>query len=510
MASARKRTKSKRNENPSVIKEKEEKEGGESSLMSPECQVYFTLGGALLFSCLCTAVIWYIFLRERGIEYTTIHTVPVITLSNEEESFAAAAVKKREPIIIRNSIVNKWRARKAWSPEYLRSKLKRLDGVYENDNPWFGPYYDTSKPLLPYSRRLNPYKTNLSLSGQEFFKRLENPVPGRYHYLTSDIDQLGEWAFGDVEPVDELLLPNPSRSSINVWIGQPNVIAHTHYDGYHNFYAQLYGRKKFTLLRPTQWPGLYPYPFLHPSHAQAQVNLSRLEDAKEFPLSSQLEVYEVTLEPGDLLYMPPLWFHYVQSLSVSISVNVWTDSKQSGVMEEVFGLTLPLNQVKWHGEHLKAIAGSMLLSGAVDRVCRMRNCPLVDKYNTNETRFKSGSQYFMFRLWNGRYSKLMERNEVHSSYTSQNKKGGVTRGSVLCEKSALPSLFFQGIAQKLYEAPVEEYLKKLSRLVSKLPKDTWELWFGNYVEYIAAQSVDLLDVGLFLKHYDSCSMHFPK
>ena len=507
MASTRKRNKSTtRNDKSSVLKGNEEKSEAESSLISPECQMYLTLGGAFLFSCLCTALIWYTFLRERGIEYATIHTVPVISLPNQDAPFAGAAIKKGEPLIIRNSIINKWYARKTWSPRYLRSKLERLDGVYENNNPWFGPYYDTRKPLLPYAKRLNPYKTNISLSGQEFFKRLESPIPGRYHYLTSDIDQLGEWAFGDVEPIDELLSPNPSRSSVNVWIGQPNVIAHTHYDGYHNFYAQLYGTKKFTLLRPTQWPGLYPYPFLHPSHAQAQVNLSRLEDAKEFPLSSQLEVYEVTLEPGDLLYMPPLWFHYVQSLSISISVNVWTDSEQSILMEEAFGLPLPINQVKWHGEHLKAIAGSMLIVSVVDRVCKARKFPLTDKYNRNETEFKNGGQYFVFKLWQGRYSKLMKRNEIHSSFSSKNGR----RNSLLCENSVLPSLFFQGISQKLYEAPVEEYLNKITQLMMKLPRDTWELWFGNYVEFVVAQSVDLLDVGLFLKHYDSCSMHFPK
>ncbi|XP_011403823.1 PREDICTED: uncharacterized protein LOC105312682 [Amphimedon queenslandica] len=403
MASTRKRNKSTRSDKSSILKGREEIHEAKSSVISPECQIYLTLGGAFLFSCLCTALIWYVFLRERGIE-------------------------------------------------------------------------------------------------------LENPLPGRYHYLTSDIDQLGEWAFGDVEPIDELLSPNPSRSSINVWIGQPNVIAHTHYDGYHNFYAQLYGTKKFTLLRPTQWPGLYPYPFLHPSHAQAQVNLSRLEDAKEFPLSSRLEVYEVTLEPGDLLYMPPLWFHYVESLSISISVNVWTDSEQSILMEKAFGLPLPLDQVKWHGEHLRAIAGSMLTVSLVDRVCKARECPLTDKYNINETEFKNGGQYFMFKLWQGRYSKLMKRNEIHSSFSSKNGR----RNSLLCENSALPSLFFQGISQNLYKAPVEEYLTKITRLMMKLPRDSWELWFGNYVEFVAAQSVDLLDVGLFLKHYDSCSMHFPK
>lgn len=40
---------------------------------------------------------------------------------------------------------------------------------------------------------------------------------------------------------------------------------------YHNFFAQLQGRKAFKLFPPSAWRQLHVYPFLHPSHAQCQV-----------------------------------------------------------------------------------------------------------------------------------------------------------------------------------------------------------------------------------------------
>ena len=471
-----------------------------------QCQMYFTLGGAFLFSCLCTAILWYVFFREKEIQFSNTKTIKVITLPSPQTQFAADAIKGRKPLLIKNSVTTQWLAMNVWSPQYLQSKLTELNGIYQNENRWFGPYYDINKPLVSYTTHSNPYKTNVTLTSKEFFDRIQRPSTGRYHYFTGDIDQLGEWALEDISPIDELLLPNPARSSINIWMGQPFVVAHCHYDGYHNFYAQLYGQKKFTLFRPTEWPGLYPYPFLHPSHAQAQVNLSHLGEGKKFPLSYHLEAYEVVLNPGDILYMPPLWFHHVESLDVSISVNVWTDSSQTSIMEKVFSLSVPHEEVQWAGDHLKAMAGSVVVYRAVEQVCKVMNCPATDKFNDKEEKsFDNGHSYFMYKLWRGRFSKLMDNGVLHSNFTT--KKGH--RKSLLCEVP-LPALFYEGIAQKLGQTKISTYFKQLPKLIKKLPRDTWELWFGNYIEYIAAQSVDILDIGIFLKNFDSCIKYFPQ
>ena len=51
---------------------------------------------------------------------------------------------------------------------------------------------------------------------------------------------------------------------------------------------------------------------------------------------------------------------------------------------------------------------------------------------------------------------------------------------------------------------VKEHGDVVAELLGELPEDTWEIWAGNYVEYVAMSTVDVHHVGLFIKHLTSC------
>ena len=53
-----------------------------------------------------------------------------------------------------------------------------------------------------------------------------------------------------------------------------------------------------------------------------QVDLDQ-PDAEAFPGLQDLPVMDCVLEAGQMLYIPPGWWHYVKSLSVSFSVSFW-------------------------------------------------------------------------------------------------------------------------------------------------------------------------------------------
>ena len=44
-----------------------------------------------------------------------------------------------------------------------------------------------------------------------------------------------------------------------------------------------------------------------------------------FPDAGRAEYAEALLEPGDVLFVPRGWWHYVRSVDVSASVSFWWD-----------------------------------------------------------------------------------------------------------------------------------------------------------------------------------------
>ena len=455
--------------------------------------------------------------RSKTVVYKT-GKVKVKTLSSPRVHFAKNCAKGGIPVVLKNNVVKTWQASTSWTPAYLQSKLSSLSGIYENENPWFGPYFDPTKPLVAHATRCNPYKTGITMDVDEFFNLLHRPKKGRYHYFTGSIEALGEWAYSEIQPLDELLLLNSRHSSVNVWIGQPYVIAHCHYDGYHNFYAQLYGKKKFTLFSPTNWPGLYPYPFLHPSHAQCQVNASYPRDVEHFPLIQEVEAEEVILGPGDLLYIPPLWFHEVESQSMSISVNVWTDSHQTELMMKVFSMPLPFESkemphrhrhkhLEWRSPHERQICGAIFIHRILNKISEYRT--LVD---VNDNRFfepndmqntaemYNQSTYFVLQLWRTRYRDLMRKGELPDRFPEE--------ANILCEsrKSKDAEFTLNADADMMKDVHFGSYVEMVGHLVKVIPEETLPVWIGNFVEYVAASVVsDVKYVGLFLKHLNSCT-----
>jgi Cupin-like domain len=117
-----------------------------------------------------------------------------------------------------------------------------------------------------------------------------------------------------------------------MWVGTGGTRTPLHFDSYDNLFVQVVGCKYVRLYAPDQTPKLYV------SHEESddslllaklarQGNMSPLdceqEDFVKHSMAADAFFTDVVLEPGDCLLIPAQTWHYVRSLTTSISVNFW-------------------------------------------------------------------------------------------------------------------------------------------------------------------------------------------
>ena len=94
-----------------------------------------------------------------------------------------------------------------------------------------------------------------------------------------------------------------------------------HHDPHYNLLAQVVGTKYVRLYHPKHSAKLCPYTTgLTQNSSQIDLDKQGHDPSPEF---ATLPFLECVLQPGQMLFIPPGWWHYVKALSVSFSVSFW-------------------------------------------------------------------------------------------------------------------------------------------------------------------------------------------
>lgn len=105
-----------------------------------------------------------------------------------------------------------------------------------------------------------------------------------------------------------------------MWVSPCGAISPLHYDRSASCLTQVRGRKSMVFVPPGDLHRTYPYPDTHMLARRSRVNVHAPDNAR-FPEFARISgSVEAVLGPGDLVFFGPMWAHYTESLTMSVSV----------------------------------------------------------------------------------------------------------------------------------------------------------------------------------------------
>ncbi|XP_041257379.1 bifunctional peptidase and arginyl-hydroxylase JMJD5 [Onychostruthus taczanowskii] len=221
------------------------------------------------------------------------------------EHFRDNYLVPQRPVVL-EGVMDHWPCMKKWSVDYFcqvagcRTVPVELGARY-TDEEW-------SQQLMTVSDFVSQYIMDESNVGYLAQHQLFDQIPE----LKEDISIPDYCCLGEGEEDD---------ITINAWFGPGGTISPLHQDPQQNFLAQVFGRKYIRLYSPQHSENLYP----HESqilHNTSQVDVEAPDLAK-FPNFTKAAFQSCILMPGQILFIPVKYWHYVRSLELSFSVSFW-------------------------------------------------------------------------------------------------------------------------------------------------------------------------------------------
>ncbi|XP_042683868.1 bifunctional peptidase and arginyl-hydroxylase JMJD5 [Centrocercus urophasianus] len=221
------------------------------------------------------------------------------------ERFRDQYLIPQKPVVL-EGIIDHWPCMKKWSVDYVcqvagcRTVPVELGSRY-TDEEW-------SQKLMTVNDFISQYIVNENSVGYLAQHQLFDQIPE----LKEDISIPDYCCLGEGEEDD---------ITINAWFGPAGTISPLHQDPQQNFLAQVLGRKYIRLYSPQDSENLYPH------ESQLLHNTSQVDvedpDLTKFPNFRKAAFQSCILMPGQVLFIPVKYWHYVRSLDISFSVSFW-------------------------------------------------------------------------------------------------------------------------------------------------------------------------------------------
>ncbi|KAF3009928.1 hypothetical protein E8E13_011030 [Curvularia kusanoi] len=281
--------------------------------------------------------------RDLITTYHDLNPTTIDTLDEEPSPLEFMRyVARNRPFVIRNGAAD-WKARKKWNAAYLKEVMQgqtvnvSLTSHGNADSVIDLPSEGGSIFVKPYEVD-EPFADVLdAISAQGLNQDATAPTSRPIRYAQTQNDNLRDEytsLFTDVPPsiaFARVALEQPP-DAVNFWLGSAASVTALHKDNYENIYVQILGRKHFVLLPPVDAPCVNEKQVLAGTYVlkddgtggdqHLAIHIDEPEEYVPFatwdpdrpernatPYSQFAQPMRVTLEEGDMLYLPALWYH---------------------------------------------------------------------------------------------------------------------------------------------------------------------------------------------------------
>ncbi len=219
----------------------------------------------------------------------------------DKENFAIEYLNPRKPVIF-TDLMDDWPAKDKWTIDYLKSQYGHLKvPVFSPKTSEAGKSYMEPEKEIPFKEyleiieagptQLRMFLFNIFRHAPEMCKDVATPTIMEGFY-----DNFPFMFFG----------------------GEGSYVAlHYDIDLSHVFLNQFFGRKRVVLFPPEESRYLYQHPFTVASY----VNVNN-PDYQKYPALKHVKGYECIIHPGETLFMPSGYWHYIEYLDGGYSISL--------------------------------------------------------------------------------------------------------------------------------------------------------------------------------------------
>jgi len=247
------------------------------------------------------------------------NNLEILQIHKPKKNLLEENFNKKSPLII-TGLMDDWTFTQKLQPTYLKKNfpdinVKFISSIVEQEQTKF-----ITKSIKDYCHWLD------NLSEIEKTQPLKNFIENRKiniycsenNNFLKKIDLLE-----DIKEQTKIInTPLSLFNTYPIWFGHSHSKTGLHYDcDYRNVLCQIKGYKKIYLFPPNQTEFMYPSSKFDHGAVCSEVDFWNI-DQKKFPKFNQAKYIEIKLSPGQIISIPPYWWHAVENIDTNVALSI--------------------------------------------------------------------------------------------------------------------------------------------------------------------------------------------